>query len=132
MGISHIDHIAIVVQSISQVRPFYEDALGLKIESIEEMPERGIRTAFIAIGETRIELIEPMNEASEVAKFIEKRGGGLHHIALKTSDIEASEERLRKHNAVLITDGPRPGAHNTLVNFVHPKSTGGALVEIVE
>lgn len=130
--ISHIDHIAIVVHSINQVRPFYEDALGLKISHIEEMPERGIRTAFIIIGQSKLELIEPLHEQSEVSKFLEKRGAGLHHVALKSIDIEETAEQLRKNHAELTYSNAKPGAHDTLVNFIHPKSSGGVLLEIVE
>lgn len=131
-NISHIDHIAIVVHSINEVRPFYEDALGLKISNIEEMKDRGIKTAFISVGLTKIELIEPMHSSSEVSKFLEKRGPGLHHVAFKTADINALENQLSQNNARLIYDAPQKGAHETLVNFIHPKSSGGALLEIVE
>lgn len=130
--ISHIDHIAIVVKSITEVRAFYEDALGLKIDHIEEMPKRGIKTAFITIGATKIELIEPLHEDSEVSKFIEKRGGGLHHVAFKTKDISTCQSQLEAHNVKLIYENAKPGAHDTQVNFVHPKSSGGVLVEIVQ
>lgn len=131
MSISNIDHIAIVVNSLSEVLPFYEDALGLKVTSTEEMPERGIRTAFIHVGQTMIELIEPLNSESEVSKFLEKRGPGIHHVAFKTNDLAQTEDQLRKHGKRLVYDQARPGAHNTLVNFIHPKSSGGALLEIV-
>ena len=130
--ISHIDHIAIVVTSIEQVRSFYEQGLGLTITDIEELPKRGIKVAFIPLGQTRIELIEPLHEESEVSKFLESRGPGLHHIALKTTDIKLAEHNLRDHQAKLLYEHAQPGAHEILVNFVHPKSTGGALVEIVE
>ena len=130
--ISHIDHVAIVVHSISEVRPFYEDALGLKISKIEELLDRGIRTAFIPLGQSTIELIEPIADNSEIAKFLEKRGPGLHHIALKTADIDKTSATLKAKDIVLTYDLAKPGAHETLVNFVHPKSTGGTLVEIVE
>lgn len=129
--ISNIDHIAIVVNSLNEVMPFYEDALGLKVNYIEEMPERGIRTAFIEVGQTKIELIEPLHESSEVSKFLEKRGPGIHHVAFKTDNLEKLEDQLRKNDAQLIYDAARPGAHETLVNFIHPKSTKGPLIEIV-
>ncbi len=132
MNAKKIDHIAIVVKSISEIRSFYEDALGLPIEHIEELPERGIKTAFISVGEVKIELIEPLHENSEVSKFIEKKGPGIHHVAFKTSNIVGLEKHLRDHKVALTTEGPRPGAHNTLVNFIHPKSSGGVLYEIVE
>lgn len=130
--ISHIDHIAIVVFSIEQVRSFYEKALGLSIEHMEDIPARGIRVAFIPVGQTRIELIEPLHENSEVSKFLQTRGAGLHHIALKTSDIQITEDNLQQHETKLIYEKARPGAHNTKVNFVHPSSSGGVLVELVE
>jgi methylmalonyl-CoA/ethylmalonyl-CoA epimerase len=130
--ISHIDHIAIVVNSIEEVRPFYEDALGLRISHSEEMPRRGIKTAFITIGQTKIELIESLNDESEISNFIKKRGPGLHHIAFKTSDISLMAKKLGDKKVVLTYDQPQSGAHNTLVNFIHPKSTGGTLLEIVE
>ena len=130
--ISHIDHVAIVVKSIDEVKAFYEKALGLKISHIEEMPRRGIKTAFITVGETKIELIEPMNENSEVANFLAKRGPGLHHIAFRTKGIEEMEEKLTAHNVRLTYDCAQAGAHGTRVNFIHPISTGGTLLEIVE
>lgn len=131
-AISHIDHIAIVVRSINEVRAFYEDALGLKISSIEDLPNRGIRTAFITVGQSKIELIEPMHERSEVSKFLENRGPGLHHIALHTKSMVDSQNKLKEHNAKLTYENAQKGAHDSLVNFVHPNSTGGVLVEIVE
>jgi len=130
--ISHIDHIAIVVNSINEVRPFYEDALGLKVAAIEELPERGIRTAFIRVGQSMIELIEPINPASQVSTFLDKRGPGLHHIAFKTSNINDAQDQLLSHQAKLVYQQAEKGAHNTLVNFIHPKSSGGVLMEIVE
>lgn len=129
--ISHIDHIAIVVRSINEVSSFYEDALGMKIERIEDLPERGIRTAFIPVGLTYIELIEPLHDQSEVSKFLQKRGPGLHHIAFKTNDIEGLEIEIKEAKAELTYEKVKPGAHNTLVNFIHPKSSGGVLMEIV-
>lgn len=131
-SISQIDHIAIACTSIEQVRSFYEKALGFRIDHIEEMPKRGIRVAFIKVGEVSIELIEPLREDSEVSAFLQKRGPGLHHIAFKSSDIKTSEHNIKAHKARLLYEESRPGAHNTLVNFIHPSSTGGVLMEIVE
>jgi len=129
--ISHIDHIAIAVVSINAVRDFYEQALGLNISHIEEMPERGIRTAFIKLGSSMIELIEPLHEHSEISKFLHERGPGLHHLALHANDIANTEATLKQHQGKLIYDQARPGAHHTRVNFIHPKSSGGVLVELV-
>lgn len=130
--ILHIDHIAIVVENIDQVRAFYENALGLTISHIEEMPRRGIKTAFISVGQTKIELIEPMGEHSEVANFLAKRGPGLHHVAFKTENIKAMEENVKNSGARLTYESAQSGAHNTQVNFIHPKSSGGTLLEIVQ
>ncbi len=130
--ISHIDHIAIAVHRISEVKDVYELALGLSISAIEEMPERGIRTAFIKIGQSTIELIEPMNENSEISSFLEKRGPGLHHMALATSDLEKSTGLAKDQGLKMIYPSARKGAHETKVNFIHPKSSGGVLLELVE
>lgn len=133
MGIiSHIDHIAIVVERIDDVKAFYENALGLSISHVEEMPKRGIKTAFITVGQTKIELIEPLHENSEVASFLAKRGPGLHHIAFKTPNIEALENKVAEGGGRLTYQSAQSGAHNTRVNFIHPKSSGGTLIEIVE
>ncbi len=131
-GITHIDHIAIAVARIADVKDFYEKALGLKISEIEEMPERGIRTAFIKIGQSMIELIEPMRDDSEISNFLIKKGPGIHHIAFATPDIIAGENSLRENGCTVLYEKARPGAHHTQVNFVHPKSAGGVLIELVE
>lgn len=128
----HIDHIAIAVNSIDEAKKFYEDSLGLAISHTEEMASRGIKTAFIKLGDTMIELIEPLHSDSEVSKFLANKGPGIHHIALKTNDIKAVSHRLVKNNCQLIYDEPSKGAHDTKINFVHPKSSGGVLVEIIE
>jgi methylmalonyl-CoA/ethylmalonyl-CoA epimerase len=130
--ISHIDHIAIAVHRISEVKDFYEQALGLSISSIEEMPERGIRTAFIQVGQSMIELIEPMHEQSEISAFLSKRGPGLHHVAFHTPNIKKSTEQAKDQGVKLIYDQDQPGAHHTRVNFIHPKSSGGILLELVQ
>lgn len=129
--ISHIDHIAIVVKNIEQARTFYENALGLCVSHQEDIPERGIRVAFIPIGKTNIELIEPLHDSSEVSQFINTRGPGLHHIALRSTNIDDAQKTIQKEGAVLVYKEARDGAHQTKINFVHPKSTGGVLIEIV-
>lgn len=131
MTISRIDHIAIAVHSIKDASQFYINGLGLTIAKIEEMPERGIRTAFIKIGETMIELMEPLNKNSEISKFLAQRGEGLHHVAFKTNNIEQSSHQLKDHGARLIYEEPQKGAHDTRVNFVHPQSSNGVLIELV-
>ena len=133
-AVSRIDHIAIAVHSITEAAAFYIEGLGLTIAKIEEMPERGIRTAFINIGESMIELIEPLDNSntSEISKFLAKRGPGLHHVAFKTKDINQSSQQLKAQGSKLIYEEPQKGAHETRVNFVHPVSTNGVLIELVE
>lgn len=130
-NISLIDHIGIAVRSIANIRSFYESSLGLSINHIEELPERGLSIAFINIGESRIELIEPMNDHSEISKFLQTKGPGIHHIALKTSNIKACENNLKNNGCVLLYDEAKNGAQQSLVNFIHPKSSGGVLIELV-
>lgn len=130
--ISHIDHIAIVVNSINEVRHFYEQGLGLKISHMEEIPKRGIKTAFIIIGKTKLELIEPIGEVSEVSSFLQKKGPGIHHIAFNTSDINKLSNNLQEHQVNLTYEKPQSGAHQSLVNFIHPKSGFGVLFELVQ
>lgn len=132
--ISRIDHIAIAVHSIKDASQFYTKGLGLTIAKIEEMPERGIRTAFIKIGESMIELIEPLDnktQSSEISKFLAQRGAGLHHVAFKTENIGQSSQELKDQGARLIYEEPQKGAHDTRINFVHPKSSNGVLIELV-
>jgi len=133
-AISRIDHIAIAVYSITEASKFYIEGLGLSIAKIEEMPERGIRTAFIAIGESMIELIEPLDNSntSEISKFLAKRGPGLHHVAFKTENIGQSSQQLKAQGSRLVYEEPQQGAHQTRINFVHPASANGVLIELVE
>lgn len=131
-NITHIHHIAIVVKSINEVKHFYENALGLKIDHIEEIKERGIKTAFMSVGEVKIELIEPITDNSEVSSFLAKKGPGIHHIAFGTNNIVDLTNQITLHNIEPIYKAPQKGAHNTKVNFIHPKNSGGVLMEIVE
>lgn len=130
-NISHIDHIAIAVHSIEEASEFYTKALGLSITKIEELPERGIRTAFIPIGQSMIELIEPIHDHSEISKFIAKKGPGIHHMALRTNNMKESMSQLKNQGARLTYDQVQPGAHGSKINFVHPASSGGILLELV-
>lgn len=130
--ISHIDHIAIAVKSINEVRDFYELALGLPLSQIEEMPERGIRVAFIRLGQSTIELIEPMHNQSEISSYLQKKGPGIHHLALNTKDINAIEGSLKQNGVRLTYYEAKKGAHGTKVNFIHPTSSGGPLIELVQ
>jgi|SRR5215510_706605 len=127
-----IDHIGIATGGIEQAARFYSEALGLKVEDVEEVSEQKVRVAMLAIGESRIELLEPTSSDSPISKFLRKRGPGIHHIAIQVEDIWRSLESLKREGARLIDEAPRTGAGGCLVAFVHPSSTGGVLVELVQ
>jgi len=129
--IKKIDHIGIVVHDIEEARRVYEEALGLEVTHIQEVPEQQVRIAFLPVGESEVELVEPTTADSGVARFLEKRGEGIHHICFQVDDIEAALERLRAQGVILIDRRPRQGARGR-VAFVHPKSMHGVLVELVE
>lgn len=126
-----IDHIGIAVESIDQARVFWE-SLGLKIEEIEEVPEEGVRVAMIRCGESRIELLEPSGPESLIAGFLAKRGPGIHHLCLATDDVRGVDAHLREAGSRLIKSAPTRGAGGRRVQFIHPHSTGGVLVELSE
>ena len=127
--VDRIDHIGIAVRSIDESRRFYE-SLGLSIEAEEEVESEGVRVAMIQVGESRIELLEAMTPDSPIARFIDRQGPGIHHLCLKTSDIHGAEEQLRAGGAKLLRDAPSQGAGGCWVQFVHPKSSGGVLIEL--
>ena len=129
--IERIEHVGIAVRSIEEARGFYE-ALGLRIEAIEEVPQEGVRVALIPCGESRIELLEPTTEDSPIAKFLEKRGPGIHHLGLASSDVRADDARLREGGYQVLRPEPTRGAGGCWVQFVHPRSTGGVLLELSE
>jgi methylmalonyl-CoA epimerase len=122
-----LDHIAIVVDNLTESLAFYEKQLGLVCEHIEELAERGIRIAMLPIGNTRIELIEAMNDHSEVSSFMAKRGPGIHHICLTSDDVARDMERM---DVKFTTAHPSSGADGKTVAFIHPKSSGGVLIEL--
>jgi methylmalonyl-CoA/ethylmalonyl-CoA epimerase len=127
-----IEHIGIATPKIEDALAFWRDALGLAVVHTEEVEEQGVRVAMLPVGEPRIELLEPTHAGSPVAKFLEKRGAGVHHIAVRVEDIRASLARLKQRGARLIDEEPRVGAEGCLVAFVHPASAGGVLLELVE
>lgn len=127
-----IDHIGIATRAIEEAVGFWRDALGLEVLDTEEVAEQRVRVAMLPLGESRVELLEPTSEDSPIAKFLEKRGPGIHHIAVRVQDIHASLARLKAEGARLIDESPRVGAGGSLIAFVHPSSTGGVLVELVE
>ena len=130
--IKKIDHIAVAVKDVEKAAEFYEKVLGLELRGIEEVEGMDVKVGFIPIGDTRIELVQPLDPKSGVAKFIEKRGEGIHHICYEVDNVKEALETCKERGAVLIDDTPRKGAHNSLVGFIHPKSTGGVLTELTE
>ncbi len=127
-----INHLGIAVKEIDEALKFWQDALGLENVHTEEVAEQKVRTAMLPIGDTKIELLEPTADDSPIQKFLEKRGGGIHHIAVEVEDIEASLAKLKAQGARLIDETPKTGAENCLVAFVHPSSSGGVLLELVQ
>jgi methylmalonyl-CoA/ethylmalonyl-CoA epimerase len=127
-----LDHIAVAVPDLSDaIRRFTED-LGLPLAGTEDVPSAQTRTAFLPLPATRIELVHPLEGQGPIQTFLEKRGGGLHHLCFRTDDLDGDVARLRAKGYRFTTDGPTPGAHGTRVIFVHPKSFGGVLVELAE
>jgi methylmalonyl-CoA epimerase len=126
-----IDHIGIAVRSIDEGRKLYE-ALGLEVEEIEEVDQEGVRVALIPCGESRIELLEPTRADSPIARFLDQRGPGLHHVCLATDDIRHDDDGLRKRGYEVLRSEPTPGAGGCWVQFVHPRSAGGVLVELAQ
>ncbi|MDE0960476.1 MAG: methylmalonyl-CoA epimerase [Planctomycetota bacterium] len=127
-----LDHIGIAVRSIEQVIPLWRDTLNAKLGDRETIPSQQVEVLFLETGETRTELLEPTSPDSAVSRFIEKRGEGLHHIAYQVEDLTATMKQLISAGSKLIYPEPRPGSHSTLINFIHPSSTGGVLIELVE
>ena len=127
-----IHHIAIAVRDLDAALDFYRDALGLEMTERRQVPEEGVEIAFLPTGDGEIELLQPLDEDGGVARFLEKRGEGLHHVCLAVDDVEAAMERLQAAGAQLLSDEPRVGAHGIRYVFVHPKSTHGVLVELYE
>jgi methylmalonyl-CoA/ethylmalonyl-CoA epimerase len=127
-----IDHIGIATRGIQEAITFYRDVLGLDVTETEEVPDQKVRVAMLPVGESRIELLEATSADSPIARFLEKRGPGIHHIAVRVDDIHVALADLKQKGARLIDEQPRPGAGGCLVAFVHPSSTGGVLLELVQ
>jgi methylmalonyl-CoA/ethylmalonyl-CoA epimerase len=127
-----VDHIGIATHRLDDALALWRDALGLQVEFTEEVTEQGVRVAMLPVGETHIELLEPLSETSPVGKFLEKRGAGIHHVAIRVTDIRASLARLKEKGTRLIDETPRKGAGGCLVAFVHPSSANGVLLELVQ
>jgi len=128
-----IDHVGVAVKNLDEAITLYRDVLGFKLEAVHVLTERKVRVAFLSTGgETNIELLEPIGTDSPVAKFLESRGEGIQHFAVKVNDIEAVLAELKRKGVTLIDDKPRAGAEGAKIAFVHPKSTKGVLLELVE
>jgi methylmalonyl-CoA/ethylmalonyl-CoA epimerase len=127
-----LDHIGIATRQIDESLRLWQGALGLELDHQEEITNQGVRVGMLAIGDTHVELLEPLSEDSPVGKFLDKRGPGIHHIAIRVDDIRSELAKLKINGARLIDEEPRVGAGGCLVAFVHPSSTGGVLLELVE
>jgi methylmalonyl-CoA epimerase len=127
-----LDHIGIAVKDLEESLKFYRDALGIQLEGIEVVKEQKVTTAFLPVGESHIELLEATDSDSPISKFIEKRGEGIHHIAIKVENIEEHLQRLDEKEVRLIDREPKQGANNKKIAFIHPKSTSGVLLELCE
>jgi len=130
--LTKINHIGVAVRSLEEALPFYRDALGMSLMGTEEVPSQLVKVAFLAVGESKIELLEPTSPESPVAKFLEKNGPGTHHVAYEVADIEAAIASLLDKGMKMIDQAPRNGAHGAQIAFIHPKSSGGVLTEICQ
>jgi len=127
-----IEHIGIAVKSIENSNDLFKKLFGEPHYKIEDVESEGVKTSFFKIGNNKIELLEATNENSPIAKFIEKKGEGIHHIAFDVDDIEHEIKRLKKEGFIVLNEEPKKGADNKLVTFLHPKSTNGVLIELCQ
>lgn len=125
-----IDHVGIAVGDLGESLKFFRDALGLELEAPEDVPSQRVRAHFLQAGEATLELVEPTADDSPIAKYIAKRGPGIHHVCFRVEDLAAALAELKGKGVRLIDEAPRPGAHHSLVAFIHPASTHGVLVEL--
>lgn len=128
-----LDHIGIAVKNLEEAVRFYRDVLGLELEGVEEVPEENVKVAMFRVGETHIELLQGTTQESAISKFIEKKGEGIHHIAIRVDDVDKSVEDLKSKGATLVYDKSKLVSKGSRkINFIHPKSAGGVLLELVE
>jgi len=130
--IKKIDHIGIAVTDLEQQIEFYSKILGLSCTAVEDVPDQKVKVAIFPVGDVRVELLQPTSSDSPIAKFIEKKGEGIHHIAYLVDDLSGNLQRLQEHGVQLIDKQPRAGAGGHQIAFVHPKSTFGVLTELCE
>ncbi len=127
-----VDHIGIAIKGLDEALAVWRDGLGLEVEHTEEVEQQGVRVTMLPLGESHLELLEPLTENSPVGKFLAKRGPGIHHIAVSVPDIKAALAQLKENGTRLIDETPRVGARGCLVAFVHPASANGVLLELVQ
>ncbi len=132
MNLTHIEHIGIAVKNLEESIRYYEDVLGLKCYSIEEVKDQKVKTAFFQLGQTKIELLESTDPEGPIGKFIEKKGEGVHHLAFAVDGIESALEELKEKGVQLVDQQPRKGAEGLDIAFLHPRSTRGVLTELCE
>jgi methylmalonyl-CoA/ethylmalonyl-CoA epimerase len=132
LNINRISHISIAVDDIDETISFWRDALGIELSRIEEAPQEQARVAFLPVGESEIELVQPTSSDSALRRFLEKRGAGLHHLCLEVDDLEAMLQRLKEKGVQLINETPVTGNSGRRYAFIHPKSASGVLVELYE
>jgi methylmalonyl-CoA/ethylmalonyl-CoA epimerase len=125
-----LDHIGIAVRGLDEALSFYRDALGLDVSPAHDVPSEHVRAVFVPVGESALELLESTSPASAIARFVDRRGPGLHHITLRVEDLDAALAELRSRGVSLIDETPRAGAHGSRVAFIHPSAAGGVLVEL--
>jgi len=131
-NVVHVDHLAIVVEDLDRALAFWRDALGLTLAKTETLPEQQAEIAFLPLGESQVELVRPTDTESGTARFLAKRGPGLHHVSFEVTDLPAMLRQLKTHGVRLINEQPVSGAGGSQVAFVHPESTGGVLVELCQ
>ncbi len=127
-----IDHIGIAVKDLDRALRFYRDQLGLELKEIEEVDEQKVKVAFVPVSESNLELLEPTDSSGPVGKFLAKKGEGFHHISFRVSDLEGKLKQLQEQGGELIDTEPRYGAGGAKIAFIHPRSTGGILIELCE
>ncbi len=132
MAVYKINHIGIAVENIAEVVDFYRNTLGIEVSGEEVVADQKVKVAFIQVGESRIELLEPTAEDSPLRKFIDNKGSGMHHIAFDVKDIDGELQRLKQQGLRLIDESARTGAHQTRIAFIHPKESKGVLIELTE
>ena len=130
--ITKINHVGIAVNSIDEILKLYTDTLGLKFEGTEVVEEQGVKTAIVSVGESKIELLESTDPEGPIAKFIDSRGEGLHHLAFEVNNVQEALGTMTDKGVSLIDEKPRRGVGNTRIAFLHPKGTGKVLMELVE